>query len=401
MMASNSRASSVLAGSAAVVSAFSALVFLACSSSSDDPGGTTNGEGGVVDAEPLFRVVQKDLIIRCGGANGSCHVKGAVAPHWLGDPDPYLSAKKYPGIIPATQETGDSTILTQVAHTGPTLKAYPELFDHVASWITAEIGAPPLPNTGSFSVATGLNVVNLNTVGSGLDGARITFLGSDGTNGTLSLTAIRIFAPQNANLKLDSPFFVKLPRDGKVKAEPTVNGFQGELTVPAGTSVDFYTGTMILTGWDPNGSLKISFKKIESTPGQGPSAACAALDLFNSKALPAMQTQIDITDDDQNDGGTFDGGVIGKGSCIGCHGRDVGTDPITPAISAMDLRAFGTDPASACANARTQINFADKAKSLIILNPTGKANPNHPIKPLADSDPVMQGINAWVQAETQ
>ena len=401
MMASNSRASSVLAGSAAVVSAFSALVFLACSSSSDDPGGTTNGEGGVVDAEPLFRVVQKDLIVRCGGANGSCHVKGAVAPHWLGDPDPYLSAKKYPGIIPATQETGDSTILTQVAHTGPTLKAYPELFDHVASWITAEIGAPPLPNTGSFSVATGLNVVNLNTVGSGLDGARITFLGSDGTNGTLSLTAIRIFAPQNANLKLDSPFFVKLPRDGKVKAEPTVNGFQGELTVPAGTSVDFYTGTMILTGWDSNGSLKISFKKIESTPGQGPSAACAALDLFNSKALPAMQTQIDITDDDQNDGGTFDGGVIGKGSCIGCHGRDVGSDPITPAISAMDLRAFGTDPAAACANARTQINFADKAKSLIILNPTGKANPNHPIKPLADSDPVMQGINAWVQAETQ
>ena len=400
MMASNSRAGSVFAGTAAVVSAFSALVFLACSSSSDDPG-TTSGEGGAVDAEPLFRIVQKDLVIRCGGANGSCHVKGAVAPHWLGDPDPYLSAKKYPGIIPATQETGDSTILTQVAHTGPTLKAYPELFDHVASWITAEIGAPPLPNTGKFSVATGLNVINLNVVGSGLDGARITFLASDGTNGTLSLTAMRIFAPQNANVKLDSPFFVKLPRDGKVKAEPSVNGFQGELTVPAGTSVDFYTGTMILTGWDSNGSLKISFKKIESTPGQGPSEACSALDLFNSKALPAMQTSIDITDDDQNDGGTFDGGVIGKGSCIGCHGKDVGTDPITPAISAMDLRAFGTDPAVACAKARTQINFGDKAKSLIILNPTGKANPNHPIKPLADSDPVIQGINAWVQAETQ
>ena len=399
MMALHSRAGSLFAGTAAVAGAFSALVFVACSSSSDDPG-TTTGEGGAVDAEPLFRIVQKDLIVRCGGANGSCHVKGAVAPHWLGDPDPYLSAKKYPGIIPATRETGDSTILTQVAHTGPTLKAYPKLFDYVASWITAEIGAPPLPNTGAFVVATGLNVVNLNTVASGLDGARITFLANDGTNGTLSLTAMRIFAPQNANIKLDSPFFVKLPRDGKVKAEPSVNGFQGELTVPAGTSVDLYTGNMILTGWDSNGSLKISFKNIEITPGKGPSTACSALGLFNSKVIPAMQTQIDITDDDQNDGGTFDGGVIGKGSCLGCHAKDVGTEPITPAISAMDLRVFATDPAAACAHARTQINFANKAMSLIILNPTGKANPNHPIKPLADNDPVIQGITAWVNAET-
>jgi len=400
MMALHSRAGSVFAGSAAVVGAFSALVFLACSSSSDDPA-TTSGEGGAVDAEPLFRIVQRDLLVRCGGANGSCHVKGAVAPHWLGDPDPYLSAKKYPGIIPATQETGDSTILTQVAHSGPALKSYPQLYDAVASWITAEIGAPPLPNTGAFVVATGLNVVNLNIVASGLDGARITFLANDGTNGTLSLTAMRIFAPQNANIKLDSPFFVKLPRDGKVKAEPSVNGFQGELTVPAGTSVDLYTGKMILTGWDSNGSLKISFRKIETTPGQGPSSACSALDLWNSKAVPAMQTQIDITEDDQNDGGIFDGGVIGKGSCLGCHGKDVGTEPITPAISAMDLRVFSTDPAAACANARTQINFTNKAMSLLILNPTGKANPNHPIKPLADTDPVIKGITEWVNAEKQ
>jgi len=195
MMALHSRAGCVFAGTAAVVGAFSALVVLACSSSSDDPA-TTSGEGGAVDAEPLFRIVQRDLLVRCGGANGSCHVKGAVAPHWLGDPDPYLSAKKYPGIIPATQETGDSTILTQVAHSGPALKSYPQLYDAVASWITAEIGAPPLPNTGAFVVATGLNVVNLNIVASGLDGARITFLANDGTNGTLSLTAMRIFAPE-------------------------------------------------------------------------------------------------------------------------------------------------------------------------------------------------------------
>jgi hypothetical protein len=385
------------AASAAVFGAFGTLLFLACASPSDAP--PTSPEGGA-SAEPLFRIVEHDLIVRCGGANGSCHVKGSVAPHWLGDPDPYLSAKKYPGILPATLEPGDSTILTQVAHEGPSLKSFPELYDHVGQWITAEMGGPPLPNSGKFSVQTGLNVVDLSTIGSGLQGARITFLAGDGTAGTLSLSSMRVFAPQNANIKLDSPFFVKLPRDGKVKAEPSVNGFQGELTVPAGNSVDLYTGKMILTGWDPNGQLKIAFQKIESTPGQGPTNGCTALDLFTSKALPGMQQQIDITGDDDNDGGTFDGGVIGKGSCIGCHGKQAAPGAgISAAVSAMDLRAYATDPATACGFARAHINFQNKAQSLILLNPTGKANPNHPIKPLADTDPIVKGIEEWVQAE--
>lgn len=397
-MALHARGGSAFAATVAVVGVLGTLGFLACSSSSDAPAKTTTDGG--VNGEPLFRIVQRDLVVRCGGPNGSCHVKGSVAPHWLGDPDAYLSAKKYPGILPATLDPGDSTLLTQVVHTGPSLKAYPELYDHVASWITAEMSGPPLPNSGKFSVATGLNVVNLNAIGSGLDGARITFLASDGSAGTLSLSSMRVTAPQNANLKFDSPFFVNLPRNGKVKAEPLVNGFQGELTVSAGTSVDLYSGKMILTGWDPNGQLKIAFQKIESTPGKGPNGGCTALQIFTSKALPGMQAQIDITGDDDNDGGIYDGGVIGQGSCVGCHGKDLAPDqPLTTAISAMDLRTFATDPATACGFARAHINFQDKAKSLILLNPTGKANPNHPIKPLAATDPIVLGIQEWVQAE--
>lgn len=397
MMSLHARRRSALGATVAVMAAFGALLFLACSSASDEP---ATSAGGGVNGEPLFRIVQRDLVVRCGGANGSCHVKGSVAPHWLGDPDPYLSAKKYPGILPETLEPGDSTILTQVAHSGPSLKSYPELYDHVATWITAEMAGPPLPNTGKFSVAAGLNVINLNTIGSGLDGARITFLAGDGTAGTLSLTAMRVLAPQNANIKLDAPFFVILPRSGKVKAEPLVNGFQGELTVPAGTSVDLYTGKMVLTGWDPNGQLKIAFRKIESTPGKGPNAACTALEVFKTKALPGMQQQIDIIGDDDNDGGTFDGGVIGKGSCLGCHAKELlPSDPPTTAIGAMDLRAYATDPATACGFARAHINFQNKAQSVILLNPTGKANPKHPVKPLADNDPIVKGIEEWVQAE--
>jgi hypothetical protein len=48
-----------------------------------------------------------------------------------------------------------------------------------------------------------------------------------------------------------------------------------------------------------------------------------------------------------------------------------------------------------------QINFQNKPQSLILLNPTGRANPNHPMTPLADTDPVVLGITEWVNAESQ
>ena len=379
--------------------AFVTCAFLACKSgsSSGDPGNTP---GVATDPEPLFRAIEADIKTTCGGTNGSCHVRGTQAPHWLGDPDAYLSAKKYPGILPATREPGDSTLLTQVDHEGPSLKHYPKLYEKVGTWLAAELPPPPLPSSQKFQVVEGFNLVNLNTIDTGLEGARISFLANEVSVGTLSITAIRIYAPQNANLKVESPFFVVLPLNGKVKAEPSVNGFQGELTVNAGTSTDFYSGKMILTRWDSAGQLKIAFTKLTSTPGVGANIGCTALDLFKTKALPAMRSMIDITGDDDNDGGTFDGSVIGQGSCIGCHGKPTPTNsgPST-AVSAMNLQAADTDPAMACAAARNFISFDNKPNSLIILNPTGKANPNHPIKPLASSDPVIQGITEWVNAE--
>lgn len=398
MIALHARSGAAYAATAAVVAAFVALTFVACKKSDDSADTTASSEAGT-DGEPLFRIVQNDLIVRCGGTNGSCHVNGTVAPHWLGDPDPYLSAKNYPGILPATQDPNDSIILTQVVHEGPTLHDYPELYDHVSLWVQAEMPGPPLPTTGAFPVLSGLNIIHLDNLGDGFAGGSVSFTSNDGTGGTLTLDSITMTAPSNANLTATSPFFVVLPRSGKVKAEPSVNGFDGELTVPAGETKTFYSGSMILTGWDPTGQLKLVFKAITSAPGVGLNTACTALPLWNSSAVPAMTTLINITGDDQNDGGMFDGSVIGQGSCIGCHGKDVGTDPITAAISAMDLRTYVSDPATACLHARGNINFDDKTQSLIILNPTGKGNPNHPIVPLDLSSPVIQGIMTWVNAE--
>jgi hypothetical protein len=394
MMALHARAATGLVIGTVLVT----CAFLACKSDSSEPDPTV--VPGSTAPEPLFRAVEEDLKTTCGGTNGSCHVRGSQAPHWLGDPDAYLSAKKYPGILPATREPGDSTILTQVDHSGPSLKHYPKLYDKVGAWLSAELPPPPLPSSDKFQVREGFNQINLHTLGSGLEGARVTFLATEASVGTLSMTAIRLYAPQNANLQVDSPFFVVLPRNGKVKAEPSVNGFQGELTVPAGTSKDFYTGKMILTRWDSAGQMKITFTKISSTPGTGASENCKALDVFTSKALPAMRTELDITGDDDNEGGVFDGSVIGRGSCLGCHARATPTDEApSTAVSAMDLRAADTNPAVACGFARSFISFENKAQSLILLNPTGKANPNHPIVPLSADDPIIKGITEWVNAE--
>lgn len=353
-------------------------------------------------AEPLFRDLEADLVATCGGPNGTCHVQGSFqqAPTWLADPDPYVSIRKYPGMLPATKDIGDSLILTQVKHAGPSLKTAPNnLFERVSTWLSAEVPGPALPTTGAFPVQSGFNQIDLGPVASGLAGGNITFVATD-ANGVLTLDGIKVRAPNNSNLKLEAPFFVILPRNGKVIAAPAINGFQGELTVPAGATVDMYSGKMVLLRWDPTGQLKLVFNKVEATPGTALLTECSALDLFKSSALPQMRVQVDelAGDDCQPDA---DGGgcpdpksVIGKNTCIGCHGGGNAT-----AQNAMDLGGTDEDPARACAQARNWINFDDKSKSTILLNPLGTGNPQHPMGAIQPSDPIIVGIKAWVDAE--
>jgi len=141
-----------------------------------------------------------------------------------------------------------------------------DLYRRVADWLVAEVPPPPLPNTGNFPVISGYNSVALDSVAPGMAGARMSFLATE-ENGVLTLSAIRLHAPINANIKVTDPFFVILPRNGKVYAEPAVNGFRGELTAPAGAAVDFFTGRFVILKWDPAGALKVAFQAVESTPG--------------------------------------------------------------------------------------------------------------------------------------
>jgi hypothetical protein len=369
------------------------LAVFACS------GDEANGDRatGAGAAEPIFRELEADLVKTCGGPNGTCHVRGSYqqAPTWLRGPDAYATIKKYRGVLPATKEVGDSILLTQVKHSGPSLSEAPDdLFGRVSDWLSVEVPGPPLPNTGGFTVQQGFNSVPLDVVASGLAGARVTFLATE-ANGTLTLSAIKVVAPSNANLKIGSPFFVVLPRSGKVKADPEVNGFKGELTVPAGATVDLFSGKMILLRWDPTGRLKIVFDAIEPTPGTATPTGCVALELFESRALPAMRMPVQLRPDD-----TDAGFEEGQSSCLGCHGREPDFDQApTPAVQAMDLRTAMTDPAYACAQAKLWIDTADPSRSVILLNPTGQGNPLHPMAPIDPGDPIVQGLKAWVDAE--
>lgn len=395
MMAFRSR----LAGVALAASALVGFAFLACS----DESKVENGPGPGASGEEHFRALENDLIETCGGQNGICHVDGTYqkAPRWLGGVDPYPTAKAYPGILPATRDVGDSILLTQVAHAGPSLRSAPNnLYQRVADWILAEVPPPPLPSTGAFSVQSGPNSINLDNVAPDLTGARLTFLASE-NNGVLNLDAIRVIAPGDKNIKIVEPFFVILPRNGKVNANPQANGFPGEMTVAAGTTADFFAGKMVLLRWDPTGQLKIVFKEISSTPGQGVGVDCFELEAFKTHAVPAFRssTVTMLEDDGMGDGG---GGVVGTGSCLTCHAAQPPPgEGVGPAVAQMDLRTIDSDPMAACRQARQWINFADKANSTLLQNPQGNANPSHPIEPLAPTDPIIQGLRAWVDVERE
>jgi hypothetical protein len=382
----------------------SSLASFACSS---DDGTARTSKRTVPPAgaapEPIFRELESDLIKTCGGVNGTCHVRGSYqqAPAWLGGPDPYATIKKYRGILPSTKEVGDSILLTQVRHAGPALADAPDdLFGRVSDWLLAEVPGPPLPNTGAFSIQTGFNNVPLDTVASGFADARLNFLATETTGGTLTLSAVKITAPRKANLKIDSPFFVILPRSGKVKADPEVNGWKGELMIHAGESVELFSGKMILLRWDPTGRLKVAFNKVESSPGEALNAACTNLESFKTNALPAMNMMVDVLPDDGGDPDAGDPGPLGQSSCIGCHGKEPNPDEQPgPAVQAMDLRGAAADPTNACAEAKQWIDLKDRSKSVLLLNPTGKGNMLHPMKPVGDEDPIVAGLRAWIESE--
>ena len=203
--------------------------------------------------EQLFRAMESALVTTCGGTGGACHVSGAFlggqTPVWLGAPDAYLSAKKYPGII--TSDPYASKLVIKGPHEGPGFTGpNAALGSQVLAWLTeeaVEIVAVQLPSTTAFAVQPGPNVVDISSGAAGISGAKISFVASvDGDNGILSLTHLAVQAPMGSGLHIAHPIFAVVPPTGPVAPDPVDSLSNVDQTVAPAESIALGTGILVL-----------------------------------------------------------------------------------------------------------------------------------------------------------
>jgi hypothetical protein len=344
------------------------------SGSSSSGGGTQGGDGGgaITDGstapqgKTLFAALLPGLESNCGGA---CHQKGiGGAPLWLGPPDPYTSAVKYPGII--VTDPGASIIVTKGRHEGPAL-ADP-LLTQVMQWLTVEAAAIPvtmLPASAPFSVTAGSNDVDCSPAG--IPGMHITF-GALANGNLLTLSNVSVVAPSTTGVHITYPIFAILPPMADEIDDSSLSAV--DQTIGAGATAQLGPGTLILTQWQTNAKMKIEFTAIaKANAGDGGTltGGCKSVTSFTANAVPAIQGN----------------------TCLNCHNTGGSGN------ASLDLSGLAANPpndTAACAQALTRANPANPAQSDIILAPTGQVA-NHPFKGASQSFVTM--METWIAAE--
>ncbi len=333
--------------------------------------------------EQLFRAMESTLVTTCGGTGGACHVTGAFlggqTPVWLGAPDAYLSAKKYPGVI--TSDPYASKLIIKGPHEGPGFSG-PDaaLGAQVLAWLTeeaVEIVTVQLPSTTAFVVQPGPNVVDISSGAAGLNGAKISFVASvDGNNGILSLTHLAVQAPMGSGLHIAHPIFAVIPPTGPVAPDPVDSLSNVDQTVAPAEAIPLGTGTLILESFTSGAELKIEFNTlapVAMTINDGGTTAtgggCKNVAGFTANAVPAIQAN----------------------QCLNCHGSSNGSG-----YGSLDLTKVGIDDTAACAQALTRVNLTNKSQSDIILAPTGGV-PNHPFQGASGTYATM--MLTWINGE--
>jgi hypothetical protein len=333
-------------------------------------GGSGGGSGGGVpltDAgvpmakgEQLFRALESSLVTTCGGPGGGCHVTGAYqsgqTPVWLGTPDAYLSAKKYPGII--TADPYSSKLLIKGPHEGPAFTGPNKaLGDSVLAWLTEEaleITTVSLPSSDPVAVAAGANTVDVSKAGTNIQGAKVTFTAAI-SGDILTLTNLSVTGATASAIHVVHPLFVMVV-NGQDTPDPVDNLSNVDQTVAAGAASPLGSGTVILTGFAAGSQIKVEFTKIETTTATttdaGTTGGCKSVATFTANATPAIQNN----------------------QCLNCHGQAGGSG-----YGALDLSNVGKNDTLACAQALSRVNLANKTQSDILLAPTGGVAA-HPFK---------------------
>jgi hypothetical protein len=341
-----------------------------------DSGVTYNADGGPQAplAEQLFRQVEPQLVQKCGGA---CHVDGATlnAPKWLAGPDDYATIKAYPGIV--VQDVYSSKLENRPDNHPSSCLIDPgneALLAQVTTWLTAEaaaMSAVPLPASNTVDPSTGS--VDLSGAATGINGAKITFTATQ-QGDLLRFSNVMLVAPATAGVHVVSPIFVQIPATG-----PEIDNTDfstTDLTAGSGGSAQI-SPVFYFPSWTPGSKLKIEFQTIESSTatagdaGTTQGTTCKDLTDFQNSAAPSL-----------------------KNSCLGCHGGGNQT-----ATSSMDLSALNNnDYATACTQARTQVNATTPSQSNILLAPLQMVN--HPVKVFnSNTSSGYLAIQTWVNKE--
>jgi mono/diheme cytochrome c family protein len=329
------------------------------------------------EAQQLFEIVEPALVAQCGG----CHQNGGGinAPTWLAGPDAYASIKAFPGIVVADVS---SSLLEQSQsqlpggnHPVPTLtidSADGGVFTEVTTWLTAEaalLAAVPLPASNTVNPSTGS--VDLSNAAMGISGAAITFTATQ-QGDLLVFQNVMLVAPTASGIHIVSPIFAQIPATGPEIDNTDYSTL--DLEVAAGQSAQI-TPIFYFVGWTVGSQLKIEFQTITAATvapsDAGPPTTCTDLTDFQNSAAVSM-----------------------KANCTSCHGGGNAT-----ATSSMDLTALATnDYATACTQARTQVNTTTPAQSNVLLAPLQMVT--HPVKVFTSSSATgYQQIQTWVNKE--
>lgn len=346
----------------------------------DTLGGTVTGDSGaaqVAEAKQLFEMVEPQLVTQCGG----CHQTGGGigAPTWLAGPDDYASIKAFPGIVVADVP---SSLLEQSQsqmpggnHPVPTLtidSADGGVFTEVTTWLTAEaalIAQTPLASSNTVNPSSGS--VDLSNAAPNLTGAKITFTATQQAD-MLVFQNVMLVAPQTTGIHVTAPTFAEIPTSGTEVDNTDYSTL--DLQVAQGMSAQI-TPILYFVGWTPGSQLKIEFQLIAAAtvPASDAGAATTCTDLtdFQNSAAVSM-----------------------KANCTSCHG---GSN--ADATSSMDLTALSTnDYATACTQARTQVNTTTPAQSNVLYAPLQMVN--HPVKVFANTSATgYTQLQTWVNKE--
>lgn len=332
----------------------------ACSESlfgSEGPGAyDERAEAGVLRGTPaageaLYRALEPELLARCGGASGACHVTGQYTgnpPPFLKGPDSYRSIKATPGII--TADVSASGLIVKGDHAGPRLQE--DLKPRVLEWLTAE--AQLLDSTRAVSeahaVVLGENDIDVSPLATGVENVHLKF--SATMAGTiLSLSNVRLVAPPGSAVHVQHLSFARVPADlNQPETTDPVDSFSNlDINVPGGAETVLPPGGVFFTGWAWNAADKMRIQLTKLEPGVITEAAapatCANPAQFGAGVGPTLQ------------------------SCLGCHGNN---GNVQGALDLAGLQLMPPDYVQVCANVKNKTDKAAPGDSLIVKKNDGR-----------------------------